>query len=274
MKKLTACEFPLVQSVVALCVLAGCQTAPAPDAGDTQVSQTRVCVAAALTSVDADAYNGWDGDCPGTDVDLANAKANFPRLGSAVAVSLFNKDATDYKFFAACLSAAKALEKLGGGTLDIFYSGHGGQVKDWDGDEEDGLDETLCLWNGQVVDDLVGDFLAKVDKTVQVNFWTDCCHSGSNFKAVNPIDIPKIMRSRVSRGAAPIVCKVAHLGGCRDGAYSYGSAAGGEFSIALWKVARRGITFNQLRAEMEKIMPKNQIPVAGFINMTGDEVAF
>ena len=46
MKKLTVCDFPLVQAVVAACVFAGCQTAPGPDA-PVQVSQTRVCVAAA-----------------------------------------------------------------------------------------------------------------------------------------------------------------------------------------------------------------------------------
>lgn len=274
MKKLTSCRFPLVQAVVALGVVAGCQTADITPDSEVQVTQNRVCVAAALTSVDSAAYSGWTGECPGTDVDLKKAETYFPKFGSAIAVSLFNKDATDYRFFAACLAAAKSLEAMGGGTLDIFYSGHGGQVKDWDGDEEDGMDETLCLWNGQAVDDLVGDFLAKVGKSVQVNFWTDCCHSGSNFRAVQPFDVQRIMRSRTSRGAAPIVCKVAHLGGCRDGAYSYGGPTGGVFSDALWQTAIHGITFNQLRTGMEKIMPKNQVPVAAFINMTGDEEAF
>jgi hypothetical protein len=37
----------------------------------------------------------------------------------------------------------------------FFVSGHGGQVKDTDGDEEDGLDETLCLWDGQCADDFL-----------------------------------------------------------------------------------------------------------------------
>jgi hypothetical protein len=31
-------------------------------------------------------------------------------------------------------------------SLSIEVSGHGEQIKDWDGDESDGLDECLLLW--------------------------------------------------------------------------------------------------------------------------------
>jgi hypothetical protein len=31
-------------------------------------------------------------------------------------------------------------------SLSIEVSGHGVQIKDWDGDESDGLDECMLLW--------------------------------------------------------------------------------------------------------------------------------
>jgi hypothetical protein len=40
-----------------------------------------------------------------------------------------------------------------GPTLIVWYSGHGTYVKDRSGDEADGYDEALCLYDGNLVDD-------------------------------------------------------------------------------------------------------------------------
>ena len=52
-----------------------------------------------------------------------------------------------------------------GDSLILHYSGHGGSVKDTDGDEEDGMDETLCpvdyAKNGVIIDDEVHDVLVR-----------------------------------------------------------------------------------------------------------------
>lgn len=52
-----------------------------------------------------------------------------------------------------------------GDSLILHYSGHGGSVKDTDGDEEDGMDETLCPVDyqkaGMIVDDEVHDVLVR-----------------------------------------------------------------------------------------------------------------
>jgi hypothetical protein len=52
-----------------------------------------------------------------------------------------------------------------GDSLILHYSGHGGSVKDKDGDEEDGMDETLCpvdyASSGVIVDDEVHAVLVK-----------------------------------------------------------------------------------------------------------------
>ena len=273
MKRTVAGKLMFAQAAAVAAVIIGCRTDDAPPADPVFPVQTRICVAAALTRVDPGAYGGWDGECPGADVDLANVKIHFPLMGSAVAATLFNKDATDFRFLGACLSAAKALGITGGGVLDIYYSGHGGQVRDTDGDEEDGLDETLCLWNGQCSDDLIGDFLSKVPSSVQVNFWTDCCNSGSNYRAPG-ISLQRVFKSRAGKNLKPIVCKVAHLGGCSDGGVSLGGYAGGEFSNALWKTYRKGMSWGTLRTEMAKLMPAGQTPVFESLNMTGEEAVY
>jgi len=71
-----------------------------------------------------------------------------------------------------------------GDSLIIHYSGHGGSIKDEDGDEEDGYDETLIPLDyahaGQIVDDEVHDVLVRgLPKGVRLTAIMDCCHSES-----------------------------------------------------------------------------------------------
>jgi metacaspase-1 len=71
-----------------------------------------------------------------------------------------------------------------GDSLIMHYSGHGGSVKDLNGDEEDGFDETLCPVDyasaGQILDDEVHEILVKgIPKGVRLTAIMDCCHSHS-----------------------------------------------------------------------------------------------
>ncbi|KAL3810103.1 hypothetical protein ACHAXA_010927 [Cyclostephanos tholiformis] len=71
-----------------------------------------------------------------------------------------------------------------GDSLIFHYSGHGGSVKDVDGDEEDGMDETLCPVDyqraGVIVDDEVHAVLCRgLPKGVRLTAIMDCCHSES-----------------------------------------------------------------------------------------------
>ena len=71
-----------------------------------------------------------------------------------------------------------------GDSLIMHYSGHGGSVKDLDGDEEDGNDETLCPVDydtaGQILDDEIHEVLVKgIPKGVRLTAIMDCCHSQS-----------------------------------------------------------------------------------------------
>jgi uncharacterized caspase-like protein len=69
-----------------------------------------------------------------------------------------------------------------GDVLLIHYSGHGTQVYDPEGDEEDGYDEALWLWdsdrNGPLTDDDLSHLLRKIQRgTVVLAF--DSCFSGT-----------------------------------------------------------------------------------------------
>jgi len=71
-----------------------------------------------------------------------------------------------------------------GDSLFLHYSGHGGQVEDLNGDEEDGYDSTLIPIDyktaGQIIDDdLYAMIAGTLPKGVHVTAIMDCCHSGS-----------------------------------------------------------------------------------------------
>jgi len=85
-------------------------------------------------------------------------------------------------------------ESKAGDVAFLHYSGHGGKVRDRNGDESDGHDETLIpvdyQRNGQIVDDdLLRTLVAPMASGVFVTSMMDCCHSGTvldlpyNFKA-------------------------------------------------------------------------------------------
>jgi hypothetical protein len=83
-----------------------------------------------------------------------------------------------------------------GDTLIFHYSGHGSQVPDLEGDEEDGYDETICpidfinrrtiIVNGirrtvdsEITDDEIHDIISNIPKNVNFLMLSDSCHSGT-----------------------------------------------------------------------------------------------
>ena len=64
--------------------------------------------------------------------------------------------------------------------LTIFYTGHGANVRDRNGDESDGMDEAMVFDTGHIIDDkLVEVLIANANGKTRVLLLTDCCHSGS-----------------------------------------------------------------------------------------------
>jgi hypothetical protein len=85
-----------------------------------------------------------------------------------------------------------------GDVAVLHFSGHGSHVPDDSGDEGDGRDEILCPADLDWDDPLRDDWLRTTFDGVRagVNFTTimDCCHSGTNTRAVLPPDAPVIQR--------------------------------------------------------------------------------
>lgn len=81
-----------------------------------------------------------------------------------------------------------------GDVCFCHYSGHGGKLRDDDGDEEDGYDETLVPvdyeYSGQIRDDDVFNTLVgPMQSGVTLTCIMDCCHSGT------VLDLPYVFKA-------------------------------------------------------------------------------
>jgi hypothetical protein len=158
-----------------------------------------------LNSIDPGHYEGWEGPLNACEFDAEDMRDIAKSVGFE-ATTLLTKDAT-LKGVTDAISAAAKASKPG----DIFlltYSGHGGQVTDFNSDEEDMLDETLCLFDGQLIDDEIYVLWSEFPADVRVLVITDCCHSGTNVRArlvedalldaETPADLPRAMPRAVA----------------------------------------------------------------------------
>jgi hypothetical protein len=85
-------------------------------------------------------------------------------------------------------------EAKSGDTVLIHYSGHGSNVPDDNGDEADARDEILCPtdldWKDPLRDDWLRQQFDKLKPGVKLTVIMDCCHSGTNTRAITPPDAP------------------------------------------------------------------------------------
>lgn len=143
-----------------------------------------------LNSVSAAHYEGWSGPLAACEFDAKDMAALAATRGIKSTV-LLTKSATRAKVLAALRAAAKAL--VAGDYFFLTYSGHGGQVPDVSGEESDKLDETWCLYDGQLIDDELYLELARIATGVRILVLSDSCHSGTVVRA----------RLSLSNSAAP-----------------------------------------------------------------------
>ena len=136
-----------------------------------------------LNGVSAAAYSGWDGPLAACEFDAHDMAAIAKSKGMKSTV-LLTKKATRAAALAGLRGAAKALKA--GDLFFMTYSGHGGQVRDTNGDEADGQDETWCLYDGQLIDDELYFELSKFAAGVRILVLSDSCHSGTITRDVPP----------------------------------------------------------------------------------------
>jgi hypothetical protein len=136
-----------------------------------------------LNSVSGTHYGGWTGPLAACEFDAKDMAALATGRGMK-ATLLLTKDGTRAKVLAALRAAAKTLVK--GDFFFLTYSGHGGQVPDVSGEEADKLDETWCLFDGQLIDDELYLELGKFATGVRILVLSDSCHSGTVVRAGPP----------------------------------------------------------------------------------------
>jgi hypothetical protein len=152
-----------------------------------------------LNSVDPKHYAGWSGDLVACEFD-ANDMAAIAHAAGMKSTLLLTKKATRKNVLAAVRAASKTLKS--DDLLFVTYSGHGGQIDDVSGEEEDKKDETWCLYDGELIDDEVFLELSRIAADVRVLVLSDSCHSGTMTRArvpeVNPPGRSKMMPPSVA----------------------------------------------------------------------------
>lgn len=185
-----------------------------------------------LKSVDPAAYQGWNGEggCWGCELDVDNVGRILEPPGFATTV-VKTSEATAQRVLEGLEAAAASLED--GDLFVFYYSGHGGQQPDFDGDESDGHDETLVLYDRQLVDDELNERWLTFRPGVRIVMLSDSCNSGTNYRELRDIGTPTPIEPVTEDIQDEMAAQMIHMGGCRDSSTSSGYLGGGAFTMAL-----------------------------------------
>lgn len=193
-----------------------------------------------LKSVDPLNYGGWDGTggCWGCELDVDNLHRILDSQGFSIA-ELKTQQATASAMLRGLQSAADSLQS--GDCFVFYYSGHGGQQPDTNGDELDGHDETLVAFDREVIDDELNKIWKSFSRGVRIVMVSDSCNSGTNYKNIRTIHKSTPINLDLKRGRSKGVdAQMIHYGGCRDSSTSAGYRGGGAFTIALCEAWANG----------------------------------
>jgi hypothetical protein len=144
-----------------------------------------------LNLVDPNHYvdgNGdpWNGQLFGCEFD-ANDMAKIANINNFKVITLLTKEATRNNVLENIGKIASSLDD--GDIFLLSYSGHGGNITDYNRDEEeidktDFKDETWCLYDGELIDDEIFSALSNFKKGVRTLVFSDSCHSGTVVRAI------------------------------------------------------------------------------------------
>lgn len=249
-----------------------------------------------LNSVDAAGYNGWTGPLNACEND-ANDIAHIATQAGLTGRALLTAEATSGTVLSELYAASKALTS--GDLLVVSYSGHGGQVGDVTGDEDDGLDETWCLYDRMLIDDELYAMWSHFEPGVRIFVLSDSCHSGTvarmldyaaftsaredrananvSIGRVKAIPFEKSWETYQSNKAlydslqfvagasekSDIGASVILISGCQDNQFSLDGAQNGMFTGTLKNVFAGGTfkgNYRALRDAIVKHMPPSQTP--------------
>jgi hypothetical protein len=142
---------------------------------------------ALLIGVNKYAYPWWELQGCVNDVELMRSllQENFGFPPENISL-LRDEEATREAILSELRSLVEATNR--DDVVVIHYAGHGSQVTDREGDEPDGMDETILPHdtgrapdeNRDITDDEIHEFLLQLgEKTPFITLIFDCCHSGT-----------------------------------------------------------------------------------------------
>lgn len=206
---------------------------------------------------------GKYGACPGARTD---AQRIYDKVEAGKKVLLLDNKATRSSVTVALKDGIAQTDDSG--LFIFFYSGHGGQVKSSDKSEIDGKDETLCLYDGELVDNTIWSILQTAK--CRVFMVTDCCNSGTNYRSIVPLRRFVLARTAES----PRGMKLLHWGGCDDGKYSYGDAQGGVMTNAILKILGKHLSYKDAFRKVSSASYQFQVPTRANIGFDEDVEMF
>lgn len=250
-----------------------------------------------LNQVDPKAYGGWDGPLTACEAD-ANDMSAIASAQGFNAKKLLTKGATREAVLKELSLASKDLKE--GDIFLLTYSGHGGQIPDKNNDEaDDHLDETWCLFDGELIDDELFAVWSKFAANVRILVLSDSCHSGTVVKlapgiaGVQPVytaltdahptslvprGMPVEIVGRAYRAQkelydrlqgekpkteADVRASVLLISGCQDVQTSMDGAFNGAFTGALLRVWNEGTfksNYRNFHRKIQRQLPPTQQP--------------
>jgi len=248
--------------------------------------------------VDPAHYRGWDGELFACEADAEAMAEIATGCGYNEVSKLLTTEATRDAVIGAIRTIAGKMT-----AEDIFllsYAGHGGQLPDINRDEDDGQDETWCLYDGQLIDDELYELWNSFPSGCRILVVSDSCHSGTvtrtgaqgstevvetdtfgpNDSRARPRSMPRRVSARVyhknrefydphlakareQRNAREPGASIRLLSGCQDNQQALDGIANGAFTSQLrhvWSDGAYEKSYDVFMRAIKGNMPETQTP--------------
>ena len=211
-------------------------------------------------------YPGTSNDLNGCINDILDIDKKLSTDFPEFKTKLFkDSQVTKYTFITEVTKEISLL--IAGDVLLVSYSGHGTQVYDTSGDEADGYDEAVYLYDGSVIDDDIGDALKNIPDGATVVLMFDSCFSGTvtrllngdKTKFVQTEGLPprKIKRKRFKKSEMKWIV----FSGCSEQQTSADANINGKYNGAFTfyalKTLSPDITYRQWITKIHQYLPSN-----------------
>jgi metacaspase-1 len=176
---------------------------------------------------------------------------------------------------------------VAGDVLAITFSGHGTSIIDKDGDEANGRDEALCLYDGLMIDDEIREIMDVIPHGIRVTIVVDSCFSGtitrleeedssqwieprymppSDSSIVTDLMMAKRKKEIFRSSKQEEDMNEVLITGCSDSEQSYDAFLGGNHYGAMSFYANQilnkdpNITYIDFHKKLRKILPSARLP--------------